>query len=345
MKVNCFNCGKEFDVYKSRTQNKKHIFCSKKCEGEFRKDDNNVICVICKKEFHVKQTRLKRLKNKKNICCSKKCSNKLKEKTYLGKNNHQFGLKGELNASFKNDYKIINGYILLRNISHPFSSKKGFVLSHRLIMEEYLRSFNPESEYLIEFNNQLFLSPNVIVHHKNQNKLDNRIKNLQIMDLSEHIILHNNLNLKNIIRDENGKFLKRRQNKKSSSMQLFKKHFQDAGLDVCSNENKTIKSKESSLINTGLFVTIPDYHVGLLWSRSGLSVKNKIEVGAGCIDASYRGEIKVHLLNLGNKDYIVKKGNKIAQLLTIPINIHNYKQVDILDDTDRSNNGFGSTGE
>jgi len=125
---------------------------------------------------------------------------------------------------------------------------------------------------------------------------------------------------------------------------LTKKHPNDAGLDVKANDDYTIFPRSSSLISTGLYLQIPEGYVGLLWSRSGLSVKSKIEVGAGCIDSNYRGEVRVHLYNHGNAPFEIKKGDRIAQLLTIPVFLQDYQQVDELDDTDRGEKGFGSSG-
>ena len=125
---------------------------------------------------------------------------------------------------------------------------------------------------------------------------------------------------------------------------MTKKNPQDAGLDICANECIAIEPKTSKLISTGLYLQIPENHVGLIWSRSGLSVKNKIEVGAGCIDASYRGEVKIHLYNFSDDTFFINMGDRIAQLLTIPIFVQEYEQVDALDETERSDKGFGSSG-
>ena len=125
---------------------------------------------------------------------------------------------------------------------------------------------------------------------------------------------------------------------------MTKKNPQDAGLDICSNEDTFIHPKSSNLISTGLYLQIPENHVGLIWPRSGLSVNRKIEVGAGCIDASYRGEVKIHLYNFSDDTFIINVGDRIAQLLTIPVFIQNYEEVDALDKTERASNGFGSTG-
>jgi len=125
---------------------------------------------------------------------------------------------------------------------------------------------------------------------------------------------------------------------------LTKKHYFDAGLDVKSNENCTINAGDSKVILTGLYLQIPEGFVGLIWSRSGISVNNKIEVGAGCIDSGYRGEVKVHLYNFGDKDFIICRGDRIAQLLTIPVCLNEYVVVDKLDDTERGDKGIGSSG-
>ena len=130
-----------------------------------------------------------------------------------------------------------------------------------------------------------------------------------------------------------------------SSKQLIKKHEYDAGLDIVSSQDVTVPARGSVVISTNLFVKIPNGFVGLMWSRSGLSVNHNIEVGAGCIDATYRGELKVHLYNHGNDDYHVSVNDKIAQLLTIPIFLNAYKEVDVLDETERGSDGFGSTGK
>lgn len=120
----------------------------------------------------------------------------------------------------------------------------------------------------------------------------------------------------------------------------------DAGLDVQSNEIITIPAYDSALISTGLIINIPKGHVGLLWSRSGLSVKHKLEVGAGCIDSGYHGEIKVHLYNHGEDSYTINIGERIAQLLTIPISLIEYEQVKEFEETsERGRKGFGSTGK
>ena len=128
---------------------------------------------------------------------------------------------------------------------------------------------------------------------------------------------------------------------------LTKKHVLDAGLDIKASEDVEIPAYGGRLISTGLFLAIPPGYVGLFWSRSGLSLAG-LHVGAGCIDASYRGECKVVLHNLSDKPFQVKKGDRIAQLLTVPVNLGLYEQVPSLEElcnTDRGEGGFGSTGK
>jgi dUTP pyrophosphatase len=179
-----------------------------------------------------------------------------------------------------------------------------------------------------------------VVHHINEKKLDNRLDNLQIMTKSDHTKLHNIINpIKQNL--ETGQFIKG----KIKGHKIYRKKSLDAGQDIFSNEDCVIKAKESQLISTGTFLEIPHNCVGLIWSRSGLSVKNKIEVGAGCIDENYRGEIKIHLYNFGDNNFQINKGDRIAQLLTIPINLENYELSHNLSSTDRGVDGFGSSGK
>ena len=106
-----------------------------------------------------------------------------------------------------------------------------------------------------------------------------------------------------------------------------------------------IYPSSSAVIATNLYINVPKNHVGLIWSRSGLSVKHRVEVGAGCIDSGYNGEVKVHLYNHGESIFYVTKGDRIAQLLTIPINSSLYEKVDEFEEeTTRGEGGFGSSG-
>lgn len=130
----------------------------------------------------------------------------------------------------------------------------------------------------------------------------------------------------------------------NNGAKLTRKSPFDAGQDVHSAEDTVVEAGGSKLVSTELFTAIHPNFVGLLWSRSGLSVKHGIECGAGCIDSNYRGEVKVHLFNHGSEPFVIKKGDRIAQLLTLPISLENYEVVDELPDSDRGVDGFGSSG-
>lgn len=126
---------------------------------------------------------------------------------------------------------------------------------------------------------------------------------------------------------------------------LSRKNINDAGLDIQSSELIEIPARGDALIHTGIRVQIPVGYVGILKSRSGLSVRNKIEVGAGVIDANYRGEIMVHLYNFGNFPFVVQRGDRIAQLITLPYYSPEYHLIDELEETERGERGFGSSGK
>jgi len=343
IKLTCLQCGKTFEIYPSRFKKGEAKYCSRKCSDISKKLSDNVKCSICGKTFHVKPHRLNRLKDKEKICCSKECAYELKKTEFLGEKNHQYGLKGELNSTYKGDLSLTNyGYLDLRCLTHPFKNSSNKIFLHRIIMEEHLRANYPDSEYLIGVKDfdELFLDPSVVIHHKDLNKLNNTIENLEIMSLGDHTSLHvKDMKMK---RDEKGRYKKIKGKQKGSK--LYKRHIFDAGLDIKSNEEIIIEPNARKLLSTDLYIKIPNEYVGIIWSRSGLSVKHGIQVGAGCIDSTYTGEVKILLYNFGDKPFKVNVGDRIAQLLTIPINIENYEYVKELDETDRGENGFGSTG-
>lgn len=131
----------------------------------------------------------------------------------------------------------------------------------------------------------------------------------------------------------------------NNGTEMYRESAFNAGQDIRSAEDITIPKRSSVLISTKLFIAIPTNFVGLIWPRSGLSVKHNIECGAGCIDSNYRGEVKVHLYNHGDTDYEIKTGDRIAQLLTMPVSLQEYAPVDELPSSDREESGFGSSGK
>lgn len=99
-----------------------------------------------------------------------------------------------------------------------------------------------------------------------------------------------------------------------------------------------------ALIGTGIALSLPPGHVGRIGSRSGLSVTKNIEVGAGWIDSDYRGEIKVELKNFSSQEFVVEQGQRIAQLIILPIATPELEPVEDLPPSSRGADGFGSTG-
>ena len=118
-----------------------------------------------------------------------------------------------------------------------------------------------------------------------------------------------------------------------------------AGYDLCTNAKGKIKREDRTIITTGIAVKIPEGYVGIIKSRSGLSVRHGLEVGAGVIDSDYTGELKIIMHNHGDKDYHYKSGERIAQLLIMPVIHKPFKLVKDLEETERGNSGFGSTGK
>lgn len=118
---------------------------------------------------------------------------------------------------------------------------------------------------------------------------------------------------------------------------------QDAGLDLFSREEQIILPGESAVFDTGVHVELPPGTFGKLESKSGLHFKTGIVCLGGVVDASYRGSIGVKLTNLGDKPYMIRKGQPIVQLVIIPCCLPDIEITNILSETDRGSNGFGST--
>jgi len=121
-----------------------------------------------------------------------------------------------------------------------------------------------------------------------------------------------------------------------------------AGMDLRAvlTESIVLKPLERAIIKTGLFIALPSGYEAQVRPRSGLAAKKGITVlnAPGTIDADYRGEIGVILVNISNADFTISGGDRIAQLVIAQYSQANWQEVTVLEETDRGSGGFGSTG-
>lgn len=129
----------------------------------------------------------------------------------------------------------------------------------------------------------------------------------------------------------------------SGALMPERAHKWDAGLDLKSPKDIQIPSGGSTVIDSGVHMAIPLGYAGLLCGRSGLNIKHGITCD-GVIDSGYTGSIRIKLYNHERQPYTVKRGDKIGQVLIIPVVSLDLVQVDKLEPTERGINGFGSTG-
>lgn len=174
-------------------------------QGFIKPDDwYNCECFVCGKKMHRKPYWLNRAKH--HVYCSQECHYIDKHRYMTGEGNHQYGLKGEKNASFQGGRKKNRfGYWQVQCIGHPFArGSSSYVLEHRLVAEKYLLT----DENSVEINGKRYLNPEYHVHHKNFDRTDNRPENLQVMTKSEHQSLHEKMRNPSKPRDQYGRFIK-----------------------------------------------------------------------------------------------------------------------------------------
>ena len=123
-------------------------------------------------------------------------------------------------------------------------------------------------------------------------------------------------------------------------------HPSDAGMDVRSVDDLVIAPGRRALVHTGLVMALPPMYEAQVRPRSGLALKNGITVlnTPGTIDSGHRGEVGVILANFGEEDFVVRKGDKIAQIVIAPVTQPVIEETETVDETDRGAGGFGSTG-
>ena len=120
-------------------------------------------------------------------------------------------------------------------------------------------------------------------------------------------------------------------------------HPSDAGMDLFSRTEQLIPARGSAVFDTGVHVEIPEGYVGLIKSKSGLNVKKNLQA-EGVIDAGYTGPIIVKVYNHGDADAVIRAGDKLTQLVILPVLLPELELAESLTETERGFGGFGSTG-
>jgi len=118
----------------------------------------------------------------------------------------------------------------------------------------------------------------------------------------------------------------------------------DVAFDIYSYKDYKLKPGEKILAQTGIALAIPLGYWGNIRDRSGLAAKHSIHTLAGVVDSNYRGEIQIVLINLGNEEYNIKKGDRICQMIIEKHEIAELEEVEELDETNRGKDGFASSG-
>lgn len=309
-------------------------------------ETTNCVCAFCGKPLHKKPSHLKRAKNH---YCSQKCHYEAKKEYMKGEGNHQYGIKGRDNASWKSDTRISNyGYLLERAEDHPLADNHGFVFQHRLVAEQHLLT----SDNSFEINGRRYLKKEYHVHHKNFDRTDNRPENLVVMTASEHRSMHCKLNPMD--RDSDGRFKKFATDivkiKKVTDSAIIPKRSSDgaAGYDlsVDTSEPITIKPHETVMVQSNIAFEIPKGYFGAIYARSGISTKRGLRPATcvSVIDSDYRGSVGLPIHNDSEEVRVVQPHERVAQIVFQKALDVDLELVDSLEETDRGDNGFGSTG-
>lgn len=306
----------------------------------------NIQCPICGKRFHLKPSSVKRFKRH---YCSKECHRKAKQEYMAGEKNHQYGLKGMKNSSWRSDRKLSRyGYIQVRKLDHPFRDKAGFVFEHRLAAEQYL--LNDANSVVID--GVRYLDPKMEVHHKNFDRTDNSPQNLMVLTHQDHQKIHAELNPNK--RDDKGHFVKEKKIeikvKRVTKTAILpeRKSIGAAGFDLCVDSNReiTIAPHETVLLKSGIAFSIPNGYFGAIYARSGISTRMGLRPATcvSVIDSDYRGEVGLPIHNDTNVPQTIHPHERICQVIFEKAIHCDLELVDSLDETERGNNGFGSTG-
>jgi dUTP pyrophosphatase len=122
-------------------------------------------------------------------------------------------------------------------------------------------------------------------------------------------------------------------------------HPGDAGMDLYAHDDVTLAPGTRKAISLGFALAVPTGYVSRILDRSGLALNHGLHCLAGVVDSCYRGEYKAIIINLGQEEYKIEKGDRVAQLLIQPVEICEIEEVKTLNETSRGKGGFGSSGK
>lgn len=189
----CEICGKEFTVSIWRSDKAK--YCSKECQHQSLHGSDNCVCTNCGKSFHLKEYRINKYSRNMGFFCCKECADTYRKTWFKGENNHQYGLKGELNSSFKGD-KISQKNLKLQDVwvysPEYWSNHNGRVLEHHLNILKYRNKF-PEC-FFQNIDGKWAINKMCQVHHIDCNHNNNDPINLIPLTRGGHTYIHNSLN-------------------------------------------------------------------------------------------------------------------------------------------------------
>ena len=187
----CQICGKAFSVPHWRKETAK--YCSTDCQRESLHGAKNVVCTNCGKPFHMKLYRMQRSLRNMGYFCSRSCVVAYRKIWFRGANNHQYGLKGHLNASFKGAEVLNKNNKNVDVVAYApdryDADKRGRVTKHRLLVEENWQLYRQDAFDVI--NGQHVLKKGFDVHHVDGNHNNNELSNLAVLTRGEHVKAHN----------------------------------------------------------------------------------------------------------------------------------------------------------
>lgn len=355
----CEICGAVYEVPHWRSDSK---YCSALCRNIGLTAKPNVVCTYCGKPFHMKENQKLRYSRSRGFFCSRECLSRFMRTSMLGEGNHQFGLRGSKNSSFKGNEisKKNNNLIDIRVYApdHPFCGEDSRVLKHRLIVEEHADLF--DDRYFTVIDGKKYLLPSIEVHHKDFNHNNNDISNLEPLTKGEHVSKHNAR--REIVRGKDGRIIgvvdkqrvvvkfKRLYGDSEDVVVPTKQHKGDAAFDLYLPFDKNVY-KGRNVLPLGFSMEIPDGFAAFVRSRSGFSAKGmedsegrrmNADVITGLVDSNYRGEVGIIVVS--DDDFLLKKGTRIAQMQFIEVPRFSIEVVDELSPSDRGVGGYGSSG-